>query len=116
MLEQHRNIHHWLLVVGLPIACIWLVLMGVAAWRLGWGTAYETMVGIRSPVGSKEPAWAWIASSGGWLIMPAIVGAAVGAWVADRVSRRRTLSDEEILEEALEEARRNRARRAQGDL
>ncbi|MFI6850488.1 DUF6313 family protein [Kitasatospora sp. NBC_00085] len=95
--KEMRNLTFWLMVIGLPIALVWIVVMIAASQYLGWGEAYNTMVGTASPVGSKEAAWAWLVSVGGWFLVPAFVGGIAGAMIASRMERRRSRSADQII-------------------
>ncbi|MFI9240861.1 DUF6313 family protein [Streptomyces sp. NPDC053079] len=96
-----RNVTVWLALFGLPLTGIWATVMAIASQHLGWGKAYEIMVGISSPVGSPEPGWAWSVSLGGWLFVPALVGGVAGSMIGGRMDRRRSQDTDEIKNEII---------------
>ncbi|MFJ8770153.1 DUF6313 family protein [Streptomyces clavifer] len=86
---------YWLLsrgTVALGVCAALYVLNGVL---IGWGDAYDVLIGITSP-SAVRPQWcAWPLSLTGWAAIPAIVGGSAGYVITRQIQAHhaRELSD-----------------------
>ncbi|MEV4222294.1 DUF6313 family protein [Nonomuraea sp. NPDC049725] len=78
---------YWLLTRALWVALAFVVVFVVNGMLIGWSTAYEVLIGIKSPAGAGSAPVTWLVSIVGWLMIPAFVGGTVRG----RFRRSRTL-------------------------
>jgi len=96
-LARFNRVHYWLITqASWWIAAVAGVYLAGAA-ILGWNAAFEVLTGITAPQATKTPAIAYVLSLFGWLLVPALVGAAAGYLVTRQIDSRRSRSIEDII-------------------
>lgn len=90
---------HWLVTR----ASVWLggfcAVYVVGGFLLGWSAAYEVLVGLTAPAQCRHPAYGYLLSSVGWLLVPALTGATAGYLVTRQIDRRRSMDLALLLEQ-----------------
>lgn len=90
---------YWLLTRAASVlaACVALcVLNGVLG---GWTSAYEVLLGIRSPA-DADPRWcAWLLSVVGWAAIPAFVGGTAGYLITAQIQAHQARPQDEVVAE-----------------
>lgn len=90
----------WMRRRGWQIVLPSVLLVAACTLATGWPTAFELMVGLRSPAEITEfpgSIGAWVLAVVGWLGVPAVVGGTVGYFVGGQVARVRALSEQDIV-------------------
>lgn len=84
-------------------ASVWLGGFGVVyvlgGFLLGWTTAYEVLVGLTAPAQCRHPWYGYLLASAGWLLVPALTGAAAGYLITRQIDRRRSIDLAVLLEQ-----------------
>lgn len=66
---------------------------------IGWGDAYDVMIGITSPA-DVHPQWcAWPLSLTGWAAIPAITGATAGYVITQQIQAHHARELSDVLDE-----------------
>ncbi|MEU3045900.1 DUF6313 family protein [Streptomyces sp. NPDC006984] len=71
----------------LPVLLIFGVVFLACGAISGWCDSYDVLVGITSPTEISTPFAPWLLSLGSWLVVPAIIGGAVGHAVTRHMER-----------------------------
>lgn len=80
---------YWVLRIGGPLVTALVGLYLVNGLLIGWTEAYEVLLSIRSPFDTSNPVSATFLSIAGWLVTPAVIGAAVGYGVERSIQSHR---------------------------
>ncbi|MGW3353273.1 DUF6313 family protein [Nonomuraea rubra] len=99
---------YWLLTRALWVALVFIVVFVVDGVLIGWATAYEVLIGIKSPADAGSAPVTWLVSIVGWLAIPAFVGGTVGYLVTRQIEARRRRSTADVVEDLRRRARDNR--------
>ncbi|MEU4234395.1 DUF6313 family protein [Nonomuraea sp. NPDC026600] len=99
---------YWLLTRALWVALAFIVVFVIDGVLIGWSTAYEVLIGIKSPAEAGSALVTWLVSIVGWLAIPAFVGGTVGYLVTRQIEDRRRRSAAEVVEDLRRRARANR--------
>ncbi|MEW1927514.1 DUF6313 family protein [Streptomyces sp. NPDC088360] len=103
-LSRLNRPRYWLATKG----SVWLaaicLLYGTGGAVLGWRSAYEVLVGLQAPGDARVPAYGYVLSVLGWLLVPALIGGAVGYLVTHQIEQRRTVDAQELLAQMRREA------------
>ncbi|MFI6737245.1 DUF6313 family protein [Nonomuraea sp. NPDC050451] len=99
---------YWLLTRALWVVLAFVVVFVVDGMLIGWSTAYEVLIGIKSPAEAGSAPVTWLVSIVGWLAIPAFVGGTVGYLVTRQIEDRRGRSAAEVVEDLRRRARANR--------
>ncbi|MEU5324120.1 DUF6313 family protein [Streptomyces sp. NPDC021056] len=103
-LSRLNRAQYWLLTRAVRWCAGFGALYGLGGFVLGWGTAYEVMIGIKSPRDTPHPGLSVVLSLTGWLLVPAFVGGAAGYLVSREIDRRRSVPGVEVLDRMRSEA------------
>ncbi|MET9067774.1 DUF6313 family protein [Streptosporangium sandarakinum] len=90
---------YWLLTRAFWLMLAFFAVFVIDALLIGWSTAYEVMIGIKSPAEVAAPLASWPVSLMGWLAIPAFVGGTAGYLVTRQIDARRTRSEAEVVAE-----------------
>lgn len=96
-LSRLNRAQYWLLTRAVRWLAGFGTLYVLGALVLGWGTAYEVMIGITSPSDTSHPAVSVVLSLMGWLLVPAFVGGAAGYLVSREIDSRRSTPEPEVI-------------------
>ncbi|MEU6721600.1 DUF6313 family protein [Nonomuraea sp. NPDC046802] len=99
---------YWLLTRALWVVLACLAVFVVDGVLIGWSTAYEVLIGIKSPADAGSAPVTWLVSLVGWLAIPAFVGGTVGYLVTRQIEARRRRSRAEVIADLRQRARANR--------
>ncbi|MFJ2235228.1 DUF6313 family protein [Streptomyces sp. NPDC087859] len=97
-LSRLNRAQYWLLTRAVRWCAGFGSLYVLGSLVLGWGTAYEVMIGIKSPRDTLHPELSVVLSVTGWLLVPAFVGGAAGYLVSREIDSRRSISGAEVLD------------------
>ncbi|MER5624281.1 DUF6313 family protein [Streptosporangium sp. NPDC002544] len=89
---------YWLLTRAIWLALAFFLIFAIDAVLIGWSTAYEVMIGIKSPAEVSAPVVSWAVSLIGWLMIPAFVGGTAGYLVTRQIDARRTQSEADVAQ------------------
>lgn len=87
-LSSHRPFAYWLLTRGLVSIAAVTVVVVLSGFIDGWWDTYELLIGDKSPRGGV-PVLSFVVSVGGWVLVPALIGAVGGYAVESAINRHR---------------------------
>lgn len=107
-LEERRaktdHFRYWLYFKSWKWILAVLAAYFAAAYKIGFGEAWEILVGRKSATDAAWPWASWPLSVLGWLLVPAFVGGVAGFVVTAQLERRRSESPAEATSRLVDEA------------
>ncbi|MDG9703264.1 DUF6313 family protein [Streptomyces sp. DH37] len=89
----------WLLSRGAAVLAVCAALYVLNGFLIGWGDAYDVLIGITSPA-TVRPQWcAWPLSLTGWAAVPAVIGAAAGYVITEQIQAHHARELNDVLDE-----------------
>ncbi|MEU2539267.1 DUF6313 family protein [Streptomyces iakyrus] len=90
---------YWLLTRAAVVVAVCVGLFIAGGVLMGWGTAYELLIGITSPA-KADPQWAaWPLSVAGWAAIPAFIGGTAGYLITAQIKKHQARDLDTVIAE-----------------